>query len=82
MSVFLVPDLNPIGGGTYFPPEDRWGRPGFKSVLLAFAKKVRIIDILIGNTIQFVSYQRATANIAYHTELIFIRLTYRMANVL
>ena len=29
MSVFLTPDLKPFYGGTYFPPEDRYGRPGF-----------------------------------------------------
>ncbi|XP_050531844.1 spermatogenesis-associated protein 20 [Daktulosphaira vitifoliae] len=39
MSVFLTPDLKPIGGGTYYPPEDSYGRPGFKSVLLHMAKK-------------------------------------------
>ncbi|XP_004932487.1 spermatogenesis-associated protein 20 isoform X1 [Bombyx mori] len=39
MSVFLTPDLQPVTGGTYFPPEDRWGRPGFKTVLLTLAKK-------------------------------------------
>jgi uncharacterized protein len=33
MSVFLTPDLKPFLGGTYYPPEDRFGRPGFKSVL-------------------------------------------------
>jgi uncharacterized protein YyaL (SSP411 family) len=33
MSVFLTPDLKPFFGGTYFPPEDKWGRPGFKTVL-------------------------------------------------
>ena len=33
MSVWLTPDLKPFYGGTYFPPEDRWGRHGFKSVL-------------------------------------------------
>jgi uncharacterized protein len=33
MSVFLTPDLKPFFGGTYFPPEDRFGRPGFRSVL-------------------------------------------------
>jgi uncharacterized protein YyaL (SSP411 family) len=33
LSVFLTPDLQPFFGGTYFPPEDRWGRPGFKSLL-------------------------------------------------
>ncbi len=39
MSVFLTPDLKPFFGGTYFPPEDRYGRPGFPTVLqqLAYA---------------------------------------------
>lgn len=41
MSVFITPDLRPVTGGTYFPPEDRWGRPGFKTVLLSLAKKWR-----------------------------------------
>jgi len=33
LSVFLTPDLKPFFGGSYFPPEDRYGRPGFPSVL-------------------------------------------------
>src|SRR6185295_18172950 len=33
MSVFLTPDLRPFYGGTYFPPQDMYGRPGFVSVL-------------------------------------------------
>nr|MBN2277805.1 thioredoxin domain-containing protein [candidate division Zixibacteria bacterium] len=33
MSVFLTPDLKPFFAGTYFPPEDRYGRPGFKRLL-------------------------------------------------
>src|SRR5256714_11782870 len=33
MSVFLTPDLRPFAGGTYFPPDDRYGRPGLKRVL-------------------------------------------------
>ena len=33
MTVFLTPTLEPFFGGTYFPPEDRHGRPGFKSLL-------------------------------------------------
>lgn len=35
LTVFLTPDLKPFFGGTYFPPEDRWGRPGFLTVLKA-----------------------------------------------
>ena len=33
MSLFLTPDKLPITAGTYFPPEDRYGRSGFTSVL-------------------------------------------------
>ena len=33
MSVWLTPDLKPFFGGTYFPPDSRWGRPGFVDVL-------------------------------------------------
>ncbi|MFL6591003.1 MAG: thioredoxin domain-containing protein [Chthoniobacterales bacterium] len=33
MSVWLTPELKPFVGGTYFPPEDRWGQPGFTNVL-------------------------------------------------
>src|SRR5580693_3761566 len=33
MSVFLTPDLKPFFGGTYFPPEDRYGRAGFPTVI-------------------------------------------------
>jgi uncharacterized protein YyaL (SSP411 family) len=38
MSVFLTPDLKPFLGGTYFPPDDRYGRPGFKRLLLTVAE--------------------------------------------
>ena len=38
MSVFLTPDLQPFAGGTYFPPEDRAGRPGFDTVLRHIAE--------------------------------------------
>jgi uncharacterized protein YyaL (SSP411 family) len=33
MSVFLTPDLKPFFGGTYFPPDSRYGRPGFPQLL-------------------------------------------------
>jgi uncharacterized protein YyaL (SSP411 family) len=38
MSVFLTPDLRPFTGGTYFPPDDRYGRPGFARVLQSVAE--------------------------------------------
>ena len=33
MSVWLTPDLKPFLGGTYFPPVDKFGRPGFPTLL-------------------------------------------------
>ncbi|ANK79553.1 MAG: thymidylate kinase [Rhizobiales bacterium NRL2] len=33
LTMFLTPDGKPFWGGTYFPPESRWGRPGFPDVL-------------------------------------------------
>ena len=41
MSVWLTPDLAPFFGGTYFPPESRWGRPGFIDVLTEIARRWR-----------------------------------------
>jgi uncharacterized protein len=41
MSVWLTPALAPFYGGTYFPPETRWGRPGFLEVLHAIARAWR-----------------------------------------
>ena len=38
MTVFLTPDLKPFYGGTYYPPTDRYGRPGFPKVMHAVAE--------------------------------------------
>ena len=47
MSVFLTPQLQPFYGGTYYPPDDRYGRPGFRRLLLLLADawKERRADI-------------------------------------
>jgi uncharacterized protein len=37
-SVFLTPDLKPFFAGTYFPPEPRYGRPGFPDILKGVAE--------------------------------------------
>ncbi|HKO57269.1 MAG TPA: thioredoxin domain-containing protein [Thermoanaerobaculia bacterium] len=41
MSVFLTPDGRPFYAGTYFPPDDRHGLPGFRRVLLHVAEAYR-----------------------------------------
>ncbi len=38
LSVFLTPDLKPFYGGTYYPPRDAFGRPGFLTVLQGIAR--------------------------------------------
>ena len=38
LTAFLTPDGKPFYGGTYFPPEDSMGRPGFKRILLSVAE--------------------------------------------
>jgi uncharacterized protein len=37
MSVFLTPEGKPFYGGTYFPPDSQYGRPGFRQVLVSIA---------------------------------------------
>ena len=41
MSVWLTPELKPFFGGTYFPPDSRWGRPGFIDLLSEIARTWR-----------------------------------------
>jgi uncharacterized protein YyaL (SSP411 family) len=38
MSVWLTPERKPFFGGTYFPPDNRFGRPGFRSILQSLAQ--------------------------------------------
>jgi uncharacterized protein YyaL (SSP411 family) len=37
LTMFTTPDGTPFWGGTYFPPEPRWGRPSFRQVLQGVA---------------------------------------------
>ncbi|MFC7332551.1 thioredoxin domain-containing protein [Rhodocista pekingensis] len=41
LTMFLTPEGEPFWGGTYFPPERRWGRPGFADVLLGVSTTYR-----------------------------------------
>ena len=41
LTAFLTPDGKPFYGGTYFPPQDQWGRPSFKRVLTSIANAFR-----------------------------------------
>ena len=41
LTMFLTPEQEPFYGGTYFPPDDRYGRPGFPRLLHALADAYR-----------------------------------------
>jgi uncharacterized protein len=47
LTAFLTPDGKPFFGGTYFPPDDAMGRPGFKRILMGIADayKTRRADV-------------------------------------
>ena len=47
LTAFLTPDGKPFFGGTYFPPDDAMGRPGFRRILLSIAEafKSRRADV-------------------------------------
>jgi uncharacterized protein YyaL (SSP411 family) len=41
LTAFLTPDGKPFYGGTYFPPQDHYGRPSFRRVLASIAEAFR-----------------------------------------
>src|ERR1700685_2263939 len=51
LTMFLAPDGSPFWGGTYFPPEPRWGRPSFRQVLQGVAAAYRTgAEAVVKNT--------------------------------
>ncbi len=51
LTMFLSPDGEPFWGGTYFPPEPRWGRPGFAQVLQGVAQTYRSEPDKVGKNV-------------------------------
>ena len=59
MTVVMTPDGQPFYGGTYFPPDDRYGRPGFKRVLVAlFEAWQHRREELVGNAAELTGHLR------------------------
>jgi uncharacterized protein YyaL (SSP411 family) len=50
LTAFLTPDGKPFFGGTYFPPDDAGGRPGFKRILLAISEAFKERRAEVDNT--------------------------------
>ena len=49
LTMFIAPDGAPFWGGTYFPPEPRWGRPSFRQVLHGVSEAYRADDEMVAN---------------------------------
>ncbi len=65
MSVWLTPELKPFFGGTYFPPDSRYGRPGFRDVLQHLARAwQQEREKVEGSSTQVVEQLRSIANSA------------------
>ena len=63
LNVWLTPDQIPIFAGTYFPPQDHHGRPGFASVITRLAEVYRSHPEKIKQQTQ--EMQKALANDIY-----------------
>jgi uncharacterized protein YyaL (SSP411 family) len=47
LTMFIAPDGSPFWGGTYFPPEPRWGRPSFRQVLQGVSEAYSADDDMV-----------------------------------
>ena len=63
LTAFLTPDGRPFFGGTYFPPDDRHGRPSFRRVLLtmaeAFEKRRGEVDESAGSVMRAIEHNES-----------------------
>src|ERR1700736_5982621 len=65
LTAFLAPDGKPFFGGTYFPPEDAMGRPGFKRILLGVAEAFRNRRAEVDNSARALEEAVAKAEISH-----------------
>src|SRR5271157_4788857 len=63
LTAFLTPEGKPYFGGTYFPPDERYGRPSFQRVLLtmaeAFANKREEVEESAGSVLRAIEYNES-----------------------
>ena len=70
LTVFLTPDAKPFFGGTYFPPQPRYGHPGFPQILQAISDAylnrksdlLKSADSLLGNMKRFIAFEGQSDN--------------------
>ncbi|HEV1997377.1 MAG TPA: thioredoxin domain-containing protein, partial [Candidatus Dormibacteraeota bacterium] len=70
MTVFLTPELKPFFGGTYFPPEPRYGMPGFvqlmEAVIDAYRNRREEVELSAGRLTETISSELAGARGGAH----------------
>jgi uncharacterized protein len=63
LTAFLTPDGKPYFGGTYFPPDERYGRPSFQRVLLtmadAYANRREEVEESAGSVMQAIEHNES-----------------------
>jgi uncharacterized protein YyaL (SSP411 family) len=62
MTVFLTPDQIPFYCGTYFPPEDGYGKPSFRRVLLSVAQTFREKRQILRNSVEAIVTELQKSN--------------------
>lgn len=73
MSVFLTPKLEPFFGGTYFPPSDHHGSPGFRTLLERVAELwAAAPDKLSESAENTIAQLKAFSEVRMQTPLLFI----------
>jgi uncharacterized protein len=71
LTAFLTPEGKPFFGGTYFPPEDAMGRPGFKRILGAVAEAFRSRRAEIDNSAHALEEAVAKAELLHNARGVF-----------
>ncbi len=71
LTAFLTPDGKPFFGGTYFPPDDAGGRPGFKRILLAISEAFKARRTEVDNSANALAEAVAKAEVFHGARGIF-----------
>jgi uncharacterized protein YyaL (SSP411 family) len=71
LTAFLTPDGKPFFGGTYFPPDDAGGRPGFKRILLAISEAFKMRRAEVDNSANALAEAVAKAEVFHGARGVF-----------
>ena len=71
LTAFLTPDGKPFFGGTYFPPDDAGGRPGFKRILLAISEAFKARRTEVDNSANALAEAVAKAEVFHGARGVF-----------